>query len=378
MKVLYLVTKSERGGAQVHVLDLIRTLRDRIEPIVACGDDGFLIEECRRLGVETHVLPDLVHPIRPVQDARGILAVAALLRRCRPDIIHGHTGKAGLIARLAGWITQTPALYTVHSWSFVGTSRLTASVAIWLERAVRFAGGTIIEVCRSNFTMARRRSVVNTGKHLMIWNSVPDTQVRARPVVGRPIRILMAARFVVHKQHAFLLHALAGIDQPFWRLTLAGDGPLKAEMEQLSIRLGLQDRITFTGDTDQVSSLLADTDIFVLSSRYESLPLSIIEAMRAGLPVVASDVGGVRELVANGITGYVVPHSNSEILKERLRELITSAGTRRRMGQMGRLHYERHFTAETMAGAVLSLYRDHRHAPSDQSLTILKPTGAAL
>ena len=187
----------------------------------------------------------------------------------------------------------------------------------------------------------------------------------------------MAARFVVHKQHAFLLHALAGIDQPSWRLTLAGDGPLKAEMEQLSIRLGLQDRITFTGDTDQVSSLLADTDIFVLSSRYESLPLSIIEAMRAGLPVVASDVGGVRELVANGNTGYWFPIPTSEILKERLRELITSAGTRSRMGQMGRLHYERHFTAETMAGAVLSLYRDHRHAPSDQSL-ILKPTGAAL
>ncbi len=129
MKVLYLITKSERGGAQIHVLDLVRTLGSRIEPVVACGDDGFLLEECRKLGVEVHIVPELVHPIRPLRDARAVLAVSTLLRECRCDIIHGHTGKAGLVARAAGWLTQTPAFYTVHSWSFVGTGRLTSCVA---------------------------------------------------------------------------------------------------------------------------------------------------------------------------------------------------------------------------------------------------------
>src|SRR3954467_13296249 len=116
MKILYLITKSERGGAQIHVLDLLRTLRDHIEPVVACGEDGFLLEECRKLGIEVHIVPELVHPIRPLQDARAVWAVSSLLRRCCPDIIHGHTGKAGLIARAAGVLCPTTRFFTVHSW----------------------------------------------------------------------------------------------------------------------------------------------------------------------------------------------------------------------------------------------------------------------
>jgi glycosyltransferase involved in cell wall biosynthesis len=377
MKILYLVTKGERGGAQIHVLDLVRTLRDRIEPVVACGEDGFLLEECRKLGIEAHIVPELVHPIRPLQDARAVLAVSSLLRRCCPDIIHGHTGKAGLVARAAGLLTRTPAFYTVHSWSFVGTGHLTSSFAVWLERAMRFAGGTVIEVCRSNFQMARRCGVVNPTRHLMIWNGMPDTPYRATSDPQGPVRILMAARFVAPKGHSLLFHALAGIEQP-WQLTLAGDGPNRAEMEQLSLQLGIRDRVTFTGDTDQVASLLASSDIFVLPSRYESLPLSIIEAMRAGLPVIATNVGGVSELVTDRVTGHLVPHSDVFSMRERLRELITSPENRSRMGHLGRLRYERDFRVEAMAGAVLSLYREHcRNASGNQEL-LLQTTGTAI
>jgi glycosyltransferase involved in cell wall biosynthesis len=209
----------------------------------------------------------------------------------------------------------------------------------------------------------------------MIWNGVPDTQLRAHPVSGRPVRILMAARFVLHKQHSVLLRALAGIDPSSWQLTLAGDGPLRAETEQLSASLGLRDRVVFAGDTDQVPCLLAESDILVLATRFESLPLSIIEGMRAGLPVIASDVGGVAELVTHGTTGYLVPHSDAYSLQERLRELIASDQTRSRMGELGRLQYEREFTVEKMAGAVLSLYREHRSAARDKG-SILETTGA--
>ncbi len=377
MKILYLVTKSERGGAQIHVLDLVRTLRGRIQPVVACGDDGFLIEECRKLGIEVHIVPELVHPIRPLQDARAVLAVSSLIRRCCADVVHGHTSKAGLIARLAGLLTRTPALYTVHAWSFVGTAGPARLLVAWLERAMRVAGGTVIEVCRSNFEMARRLGVVNPAQHLTIWNGMPDTPWRACPDPHRPVRILMAARFVAQKDHSSLLQALAGIDAP-WQLTLAGDGPKNAEMEQLSLRLGLQNRVTFTGDTNQVDLLLASSDIFVLSSRHESLPLSIIEAMRTGLPVIASDVGGVAELVAHGVTGYLVPRSDVESLRERLRELITSPENRSRMGQLGRLRYERNFKVETMAGAVLSLYREHCRKTSGDRELLLQTTGTAI
>jgi glycosyltransferase involved in cell wall biosynthesis len=275
-------------------------------------------------------------------------------------------------------LTRTPAFYTVHSWSFVGTGRLTSSFTIWLERALRFAGGTIIEVCRSNFEMARRCGVVNPSRHLTIWNGMPDTPYRAAFTALRtPVRLLMAARLIPQKGHSFLLEALAGIEQP-WQLTLAGDGPYRAALEQLSLKLGIRNRVLFTGDTDQVGSLLASSDIFVLPSQYESLPLSIIEAMRAGLPVIATNVGGVSELVTDGVTGYLVPPSDPLPLRERLCQLISFPEDRRRMGHLGRLRYERDFRVEVMAGAVLSLYRENcRQAAGGQKL-LLQTTGNSL
>lgn len=358
MKVLYIITRSERGGAQIHVLDMIRMLRETAEPVLACGDEGFLTEEARTLGVEVHILPDLVHRIHPVRDGRAVLAAVALIRRIRPDIVHGHTAKAGLISRLAGVLTGTPTLYTVHSWSFVGSnSPLVRSVAIWMERAMRLCGGVVIDVCRSNFEMARKRKVVNARNHVAIWNGMPDTTEQARHHGSGPVRLLMTARFVDQKDHETLVRALGRIDGN-WHLTLAGDGPKREEIEHLTQVLGLQDRIDFLGDSDQIPALLAKSDVFVLTTRYESLPLSIIEAMRARLPVVATNVGGIAELISDGVNGFLVPSANQESLREALTRLIACPEGRRRMGELGRARYERDFRLETMLGGVLALYRD--------------------
>jgi len=367
MKIFYLVTKSERGGAQVHVLDLVRKLQGRIDPIAICGDEGFLTNECRRLGVEVRIVPELVHPIRPLQDARAVYRVASLLRQYRPDVIHGHTGKAGLVARLAAKLAGVPAVYTVHSWSFVSPSRLTKLVATSLERVLRLVGGTVVEVCRFNFKAACEQGVVSPRHHVTIWNGLPDCSERARlnPACldpanvdpDCPVRIIMTARFAWPKDHTLLLQALAGIDEP-WRLTFAGDGPQRTAIERLSKALGLEKQVFFTGDTDRVESLLADSDLFVLSSFSEGLPLSIIEAMRAGLPVVATDAGGVSELVQHGVTGYIVSKHDVEEMRNRLRSLIASPADRYRMGRLGRLRYERDFKLERMAGATLCLYQN--------------------
>jgi glycosyltransferase involved in cell wall biosynthesis len=358
MKVLYIITKSERGGAQIHALDLIRMLRETAEPILACGDDGFLTEEVRKLGVEVHILPDLVHPIRPLRDARAVMAAVLLIRRIRPDILHSHTAKAGLISRIAGMLTRTPTLYTVHSWSFVGSKSVAMrSVAVWLERTMRLCGGTVIDVCRSNFEMARERKVVNARNHVAIWNGMPDTDEQSTHDGTGPIQLLMSARFVEQKDHETLVRALAGVDGD-WRLILAGDGPKRPNIEALVQRLGLRARVEFPGNTDQIPTLLAQSDIFVLSTCYESLPLSIIEGMRAGLPVVATDVGGIRELVSDGVTGHLVPRADPESLRGILNRLIGCAESRRRMGELGRARYERDFRLETMFGSVLSLYGD--------------------
>lgn len=373
MKILTIITKSERGGAQIHVLDLLRMLREGATPILVCGDDGFLTMEARKLGVEVHIVPDLIHPIRPVQDARAVVAIVRLVNRIRPDVIHSHTAKAGLVGRLAGMLTRTPSFYTVHSWSFVGAnSALLRTLAIWIERAMRVCGGTVIEVCHSNFQLARRMGVVNAKAHVAVWNGMPDTSHRAQHKARGPVRLFMAARFVEQKDHASLLQALAGIDVP-WQLTLAGAGPLRPDMERLSSQLGLGDRVEFIGDIGGIDRLMAVSDILVLSTCYESLPLSIIEGMRAGLPVIATNVGGIPELVSDGVNGYLAPAGNPAGLREVLLRLIESPEERSRMGQHGRALYERSFRLEAMFGSVLSLYRDACNHQSPGVRMLLAP-----
>ncbi|MFL6448762.1 MAG: glycosyltransferase family 4 protein [Bryobacteraceae bacterium] len=372
MRVLILITRSERGGAQIHVLDLIRTLQQTAQPILACGDEGFLTEEARKLGIEVHVIPELVHPIRPGKDLRAALATVGVIRKVQPDVIHAHTAKAGLIGRLAGMLTRTPSCYTVHSWSFVGcNSALVRRVAIWIERAMRICGGTVIDVCHSNFVLARKMRVVTARRHVLIRNGMPDTELRAQHRQQNTVRLLMAARFVDQKDQSTLLRALAAVHGP-WQLTLAGDGPTRRTVEQLSKNLGLENRVHFVGNIGHVEQLMAEADIFVLSTCYESLPLSIIEAMRAALPVIATDVGGISELVTDGVTGHLAPLKDDSALREPLVRLIESREDRIRMGQNGRIRYERHFRLSTMVGNVLSLYRDFSGRPDGTSL-LLKP-----
>ena len=123
MKILYLITRAERGGGQVHVLDLIRGFRHHCDIELATGEDGFLPEEARRLGVKCHILPNLVQPIQPAWDFKALRDIVALLRKAQPDLVHTHTSKAGILGRMAAWVCNIPAVFTAHTWCFAeGTS----------------------------------------------------------------------------------------------------------------------------------------------------------------------------------------------------------------------------------------------------------------
>src|SRR5690349_7161388 len=101
MRILYLVTKADLGGAQVHILDLLRGFKDALDPVVATGENGYFTDAVAQLGIRCHVVPNLVHPISPVKDCRAVLDIAALIRAVQPDLVHTHTSKAGVIGRLA-------------------------------------------------------------------------------------------------------------------------------------------------------------------------------------------------------------------------------------------------------------------------------------
>ena len=363
VKILYVITRAERGGAQVHLLDLLANLPPEIKPVIATGEDGFLCEKARNLGVPVRKIPHLTQPISPWNDLRALGEIIGTIRRESPDLVHAHTSKAGLLARLAARRTGTPAVFTAHTWSFAdGISPRQRWLTIPIERFAAGLGGKIISVSQANKEMALQKAIASPDSVVRIWNGVPDVPLRADPGSGNPLTLIMIARFVPQKDHLLLIEALTPLafdsNKGDWRLLLVGDGPLRTGVEEAVARAGLGDRVECLGDRSDVSSLLAAADLLVLATRWEGLPLCILEAMRACLPVVATDVGGVREAVTDGVTGYLTRAGDVRQMRNRIAELLASRSLLRSMGTAGRARYERDFNVHNMASATWELYRE--------------------
>jgi glycosyltransferase involved in cell wall biosynthesis len=168
----------------------------------------------------------------------------------------------------------------------------------------------------------------------------------------------MVARYGPQKDHPTLLRALASLRQHPWELDLIGDGPLMEQTETLARELGLDGRVHFLGQRNDVDQRLAAAQMALLITNWEGFPLSILEAMRAGLPVVASDVGGVGESVRDGESGYLVPRADVTQLRDRIERLLTDPGLRARLGASGRERFVRDFTLDVSVARTLAVYRD--------------------
>ena len=358
MKLLYVITLAERGGAQVHLLDLVANLPAGFSPVIATGEPGFLCDEAAKLGIPVHLVPELTHPIHPVQDFRALLAIARLIRREMPDVVHAHTSKAGLLARFAARLAATPVVLTAHTWSFAdGIPCLQRWISIPLERLAAALAGKIITVSQANTVLALKKSIAKQQALIRIWNGVPDVPGRALPGSRKTVTLITTARFAPQKDHGLLLEALTSIEGD-WRLLLVGDGPTRRQIDKEANDLGLARRIEFLGERDDIQSLLTAADLFVLPSKWEGLPLSILEAMRAGLPVIATNIGGVGEAVTDGVTGYLTAPGDAAQLRHRLQHLIRSPELLATMGAAARQRYEQDFRIETMVQKTVAVYRD--------------------
>lgn len=369
MKILYVITRSERGGAQIHLLDILKNLPSGCRPILATGERGYLVEEAEQLGLPVHQIAHLRQPISPANDLLALREIKALIKRESPDLIHAHTSKAGLLGRFAGWLTDTPTVFTAHTWSFAdGIARFQRWVSIPLERLAGRIGGKVITVSRANEEIAARERITARKNLLTIWNGIPDTNRRAKPGLSDIPKMIMVARFASQKDQMSLVQALSRVDLP-WRLAFVGDGPTRTEVEAEVQKLQLCDRIEFLGDREDIASLLAASDLFVLSTKWEGLPLSILEAMRAGLPVITSDVGGCSEAVEHGVTGFLVPPSNTGKLRENIQTALSSKSLLESMGQAGRERFCRDFRIENMMKKLMDVYHQAIPTPPRGSVT---------
>lgn len=357
-RLLYLITKSELGGAQSHVLDLVAEYATRHEVHLATGAPGPLTEAAAACGAQLHLLPQLARSIDVRRDLAAWRECVALLRRVQPDLLHCHSSKAGLIGRLAGRSAGVPTVFTAHGWGFAeGAPPLRRALALAVEKSVAPLAQRIICVSESDRQLALRRHVGTRHSLRTIRLGLASTRDDARAAPQRePARLLCVARFSEQKDQATLLRAFAQLPQFNLHLDLVGSGPQLEACRALARSLDLQERVTFLGDRHDVPQLLASSQIFVLATHYEGLPVSVLEAMRAGLPVVATRVNGIPEEVEHERSGLLVPRGEVAALAKALETLAAAPALRAQMGQAARHKFEREFTADRMLRATEALY----------------------
>ena len=365
------VTQPTIGGAALHVLQLATGLdASAFDVSIASPADGWLRERALAAGVAHHPV-GLVRAISPANDLRAFLELRALIRRTHPDVLHLHSSKAGFLGRLAGRLARVPTIvYTPHGFAFNQSHGATRVLYLWLERLAGPLADRIVCVSPSEKALALRVRIAGEGRFAVIANGVDAAAQpiercgKLRTLVGAgddTLIVGMVARLARPKLPEDLVRAGAALarELPRGRLCIAfiGSGPLEEPTRRLAAGLGVQDIFAFLGDRDDVPDLLPDLDVFVLATASEGAPYTILEAMAAAKPVVASRVGGVTDLVAEGSTGMLCAPGRPDELAAALRSLLGNAELRRRFGAAARQRVEREFTASRMVAETEALYR---------------------
>ncbi len=360
MKIAYVVTRADPiGGVQIHIKDLAAAAQaEGHEVTVMAGGTGPFIDMLRAQGTPTVVLRHLTVPIKPLQDLRALRELRAILSDMRPDLIALHSAKASVLGRLAARSLGIPTILTAHGWTFTpGFPRIPGMVYRNIERLVGPLTRKIIAVSEFDRRLALEAGIVGADRIVTVHNGIPDVPLHLRAEPARtPARLVMVARFSPQKDHQTLLQALASLQHLEWELDLIGDGPLIDRVKSLAVSLKLSGRTRFLGQRMDVESLLAQSQISILATNWEGFPLSILESMRAGLPVIASSVGGVEEAILDEETGYLVPRGDVAALRDRIRALVEAPDLRLRMGKLARVRYEQHFSLETAVRKTLDVY----------------------
>lgn len=311
--VLYVVTQSAPGGAQRYVLDLATSLPRSYEPIIGVGCDGGggLLDLAKQAGLQTITLQALRRSISPLLDRHAIVELRRLYDKLRPSIIHLNSTKAGVLGSIAGGYKYC-TVYTVHGWVFREQLPLWKTLAYMGAEKIsaRYLDGIIV-LSESDYR-AGAQLRIKRGKMRVIHNGIQHPQFISRSSAHQRISelcsidlserklVLCIASFYPTKGISTLIRAMAAVDKRAVAVVL-GDGELRLQLKHQIQELGLQASVFLPGYVPDAAELLLAADVFVLPSLKEGMPYALLEAMAAAVPIVATDVGGVREILSHRI-----------------------------------------------------------------------------
>jgi glycosyltransferase involved in cell wall biosynthesis len=330
------------------LLPLMRAIRARGHEVVGACAEGPLLADVRAEGFRVIAIP-FVRRVSPLAHLRAFRSLVAILRAEKPDLVHAHMPISGFLARLAARIAGVPTVaYTCHGFLFNHAAsssprRLLSFVMEWTAARVT---DIFLTVSEAEARDARRLHIaasaepVYNGRNPNIFRPDPTGRARIRAELGVPrdrIVIIAVSRLVWHKGYPELATAMRAVPEAeLWVVGERLDSDRGPDMAALLRAAGLGYRLRLLGYRTDIPALLAAADIFTLPSRFEGLPMSVIEAMLTGLPVVATNISGPAEQVIDGTTGLIVPPGNAAQLAAALAKLVRDPARRAQMGEAGR------------------------------------------
>jgi glycosyltransferase involved in cell wall biosynthesis len=378
MHICHVITRLIIGGAQENTVLTCEGLLERGHRVTLIsgptrGPEGSLVERARRGGYEFIELRDLVRAVNPWLDARARRYLRMEFERLRPDVVHTHSSKAGILGRLAAHDARVPCIvHTIHGMSFNRTQPwLVRRAFAWAERVAARRSQAIVTVADAMIAQSVAAGIGPRKKMLTIYSGMEIEQftpsMQARAAIRRQwgvgddeIVVGTVARLFRKKGYEQLIPIMAEASrrEPRLRFVWIGDGAQRAEYEAQLERLGLRERTILVGliPPAEVPTVLAGCDILAHTSQWEGLPRAVVQALLMQVPAVAFNIDGTPEVVVDGQTGRLVPLNDLVSFAAALCDLAGDAELRQRLGRAGREQCRERFDWRRMVDQLEALY----------------------
>lgn len=378
MKIVHVITRLILGGAQENTLLTVEGLHHRYADDVtlvtgpAEGPEGDLFDRASRQGLKVEVMPELVRAIRPRTDVLAYHQLRAMIRRLKPEVVHTHSSKAGILGRAAAWEERVPAVvHTIHGLPFgPSESALRNRLYVHLERWAAKRCHAIVSVCDAMTEQALAAGVGRPEQFTTVYSGMDVDAFlnprRAREEIRKDLGLAdnevafgTVARLFERKGHEDILAVAPDVlaANPNVRFVFIGDGILRDRLKAEAARLGVGHAILFVGlvPSDRIPELLGGLDAVVHPSLREGLARVLPQSLLVGRPVISYDIDGAREVVLPE-TGILLAPRDLKGLKDAVLKLAADPVLRESLGQEGRRRFANQFRAETMTDQLRSLY----------------------
>lgn len=346
---------------------------DSIKIALACAPGGPLLDLVTDEGMEVFRFPNMVQPMNPARDIAAVFDLYRFLKRNRFDIVHTHNSKAGFIGRLSARLARVPVIiHTVHGFSFHDQEplwrrmlfkNLERAASHWCDKMIFISEPLIDWAIREKITSREKTVKIYSGIDINRFKPASDNEKKsARIGFGIPHNSPVAgivSKLWDGKGHEMLITAFKEIKKDIRnaKLLIVGEGYLEAGLRSYVNETGLSDSVIFTGFKSDVREVMTCFDISVLPSFFEGMGRVLIEAMAMKIPVVASNVGGIPDIVKNNRNGLLVEPGNIFELSNAIKKLLTNKSMLLSMGENGHRAVKREFTAESMNEKILEVYK---------------------